>query len=691
LIGKCAAVVSAFAGNCRTFRCHTFPHPNKTEAIVTESSIQSAHARQLGEGVERAVMQGAQAVSVLAVVVMLVIAGVTLVDVISRWLLNTSIAAMNEIVSVGFAIAVAATLPAGVAMRSNLRVNLLEELMSPRTRAWLNVVGSVLLVGFFLLLAWRMQVLGETMSARNRTTTIMKLPIGPVYMAVGALAALAALAQAVLTVLDILRIPDAVSMAKGAQRTSPMAAVVLAVTGLVSAGVVVMWLFYPSVLQGFVRANPVLSVTLGFGLLWLLMLAMVPVAVTMLLIGMLGCMMFLSTNAALTVFSSEAASFLTNPLVATLPLFLLMGAFAAVGGLADDVYKLAHAVFARLRGGLALATIGGCAGFGAVTGSSLATTAVFGSIAIPQMQAKGYSPGLSTGSVAAGGTLGALIPPSAPLILFALLTETSIGALFIAAMIPGLIAVALYLLAIMYTVWRDPKAAPIMETRERGARRKALMGAGPVLLLFGLVLGGLYAGVFTATESAAVGAILAFLIALLRGRLNLRALLEVMGGITKMTAMIYGLIFGALTFSYMVGLSQMPDILTRAIGGLDLAPLLVIALLILAYLALGCVMDSFAVMVITVPVVTPLILGLGYTGMPGLELVWFGILMLVIIETGLITPPFGINLFVMKSLQPNISLMTIYRGAMPFVVMDLIKIVILVLFPVLTLWLPAQM
>ena len=643
-----------------------------------------------GARAEGMVQRISQVISGLAVVLMLAIAVVTLIDILLRWLAGQSIAAMNEIVAMGFAVAVAATLPGGAAMRSNLSVNLLDGLMTPRLRAWLGVIGSLLLVGFFALLAWRMAVLAETMILRGRTTTIMQIPVGPVMFAVAALVALAAINQAVLTLVDVRRIA-AGALPTGRRRTAPGVLALLLVTAVSAVAVVAALVLAPEALSDFVRARAVLSVLVGFVLLWLLMLAMVPVAATMLIIGMLGCILFLSMNPALTIFASEAAVFLTNPLVATLPLFLLMGAFASVGGLADDVYALAHAVLGRLRGGLALATIGGCAGFGAVTGSSLATTAIFGRLAIPQMRERGYSPGLSTGSVAAGGTLGALIPPSAPLILFALLTEASVGALFIAALIPGLLAVALYLGAIAFTVWRNPDAAPAGEPPVPGARRKALAASGPTLLLFGLVLGGLYAGVFTATESAAVGAVLAFLIALARGRLNRRVLLEVMGGMTNMTAMIYSLIFGALTFSYMVGLSQMPELLTTMIGGLDVAPLVIIALLVLVYLALGCVMDSFAVMVITVPVVTPLILSMGYTGVPGLELVWFGILMLVIIETGLITPPFGINLFVMKSMQPDIPLLTIYRGVLPFVLMDILKLAILVLFPAVTLWLPTRM
>jgi C4-dicarboxylate transporter, DctM subunit len=643
-----------------------------------------------GEMVEAVFRRVSQAISIVAVILMLILAGVTFLDVLMRWLAGRSIAGINEILSMGFAVAVAATLPSGAALRANLRVNLLEDLMSPRMRAWLGVAGSLLLAGFFALLAWQVMAQADTMVARNRVTPIFRMPVGPVLYAVAALVGLSAVNQIILTVIDILRISHAATQ-PGRLRTSPTVVALLTIAGLGLMGLVALWLTFPDDLSRFVSANAVLSVVLGFVLLWLLMLAMVPVAVTMAIVGMAGCILFLSMRPALTIFSSEATGFLTNPLVATLPLFLLMGAFAAVGGLADDVYRLAQTTLGRFRGGLALATIGGCAGFGAVTGSSLATTATFGRIAIPQMRERGYSTALSTGSVAAGGTLGALIPPSAPLILFALLTETSVGALFVAAVIPGLLAVGLYMAAVSLTVWRNPDAAPPGVRPAPGARRAALLQSGPVLMLFGLVLGGLYAGIFTATESAAVGATTAFVIALFRGRLNRSVLLEVMGSITTMTAMIYGLIFGALTFSYMVGLSQMPDLLTRMIGGLNVPPLIIIVLLILAYLALGCVMDSFAVMVITVPVVTPLILGLGYTGMPGLELVWFGILMLVIIETGLITPPFGINLFVMKSMQPDVPLMTIYRGALPFVVMDGFKLIILVLFPIVTLWLPNGM
>lgn len=298
------------------------------------------------------------------------------------------------------------------------------------------------------------------------------------------------------------------------------------------------------------------------------------------------------------------------------------------------------------------------------------------------MKRRGYAADFASGTVAAGGTLGALVPPSGAIILFALLTEQSIATLFVAAMVPAFLAVLLYFAAIWITVRRRdvqggaPAPAPI---------GPALIGALPVALLFGAVIGGLYGGVFTATESAAVGAVGAFLMALLRGRLNRASVLSVMSETTATTALIYGLIFGALIFSFFVNMGQAPDLVTRWIAGIDARPVLILAALLVFYLALGSVMDSFAVMVITVPVVTPLIIGLGY------DIYYWGVLMLIVVEVGLITPPFGINLFVLKSLQPGVGIGQVMRGVLPFILADIVKIALLVAFPAIALWLPSTM
>ncbi|MGY6703466.1 TRAP transporter large permease subunit [Roseinatronobacter sp.] len=618
---------------------------------------------------------------------MLAVAGVTVVAVMLRWSGLGGLAAMNEITGMLFAVAIAATLPAATAQRVHLRIDLLGGMMGPRVRRVMDLLGSLLLLLFLALLAREVHAYSGRLIAGGRTTTILGWPVGQFVRAVGVLLWATVAVQVVICALDLrrltLRLPAGDQIRDG--RTHPL------VWGLMlAAAVALAWLVWWGWgdfrgMSRVVTSAPLASVGVGFALLWVALLLLFPVSAVMGLMGLVGTALFLSWRPAWSVLSSETVGFLTNPQVAALPLFLLMGSFAMVAGLSDDVYRLARAGLGRFRGGLALATVGGCAGFGAVTGSSLATVATFGRISLPQMRAAGYSPALASGTVAAGGTLGALIPPSAPIILFALLTEASIGQLFVAAVIPGLMAAALYMGTIALVVRMNPAAAPAPEPTPPAELRAAFAKAGPVTILFGTVIGGLYAGVFTATESAAVGAIGAFAMALWRGKLNRREILSVMGETTAITAMIYMLIFGAMVFSFFVGASQLPETLTRMVGALDVTPLLIIAILLVMYLLLGSVMDSFAIMIITVPIVTPLILGMGY------DLIWWGIIMLVVVETGLITPPFGVNLFVIRSVQPNVPLATVFKGALPFVLSDFLRLAVLVLFPALVLWLPSQM
>ena len=303
------------------------------------------------------------------------------------------------------------------------------------------------------------------------------------------------------------------------------------------------------------------------------------------------------------------------------------------------------------------------------------------------MRERGYSPALATGVCAAGGTLGPLVPPgSGPIIVFALLTEASIGQLFVASVGPAVLAVLLYLLTISIYVRVAPGSAPSTTSHIDSAElRAALARCVPVgLLVFG-VMGGLYFGIFTDTESAAVGAIGAFLCAVLRGKLNRGSFFEVMVETTATTAMVYGLIIGAQVFSFFVSVSALTEAATAFVGSLHWSPLALMAMILVGYLLFGTVMESFAVLIITVPIITPLILSMGY------DIIWWGIVMLCVVETGMIHPPFGINVFVLKGITPDVSLWTIYKGVTPFVVSDLIKLVLLVLFPIITLWLPHTM
>ncbi|KQI68971.1 hypothetical protein AN189_07960 [Loktanella sp. 3ANDIMAR09] len=431
--------------------------------------------------------------------------------------------------------------------------------------------------------------------------------------------------------------------------------------------------------------NPGTATITGFVILWLAVLAQMPLATVTALIGIGGALAVIGGGAAMNTFAGDAASFLRNEQVATLPMFLIMGAFSVAAGVSDDLFRLGQALLGRFKGGLAYATIAGCAGFGAVSGNSIATSATFGRMALPAMKKAGYAPTLSTASVAAGGTLGALVPPSGVIILFALLTETSIGDLFVAAMIPALVAILLYFAAVFVTVRLNPDAAPAADVDSGADLWPAIKGSLPVVVMFAIVIGGLYGGVFTAIESAAVGAISAFGITIARGRLTRDSILRVFAETTATTAMIYSLIFGGLMFAFFINLGGAPDMVSAWIASIDARPVLILTLLIIIYLLLGSIMDSFGVMIITLPVVTPIILDLGY------DMLFWGVLMLVVVEIGMITPPFGMNLFIIKSIDPDTRLGTVMRGILPFICADFVKIVLIVSIPALSLWLPSTM
>ena len=623
----------------------------------------------------------ARPIAFIGVLAMLIVAGVTLIDILGRWFFNAPITALNEVVAEVFAVGVAACIPSGLAQGVNLTVDILARWITGRLATWLSTAGSILLLVFVGLLAWRIEVFALSLAAQNRTTIILRWPEAPFMHAVAVLLAAAAIVQAIV-VLNALR--RAATMGPVAP-AAISAKIVLAAVGAVALAIGIYAIADFGALAELAQHNAELTVLVAFLFLWAFLLGLMPLAAVMAMMGLFGSALFIGFGPSLGAFGTEPAGFLTNSQVAVLPLFLMMGSFAATAGLSDDIYALAHALFGGFRGGLALATIGGCAGFGAVTGSSIACAATIGRVALPEMRARGYAPHLTTGCIAAGGTLGQLVPPSAPIVIFALLTEASIGQLFVAAVGPALLAIAFYLITVALFVRFSPGAVPPRSRIAMSELVAAVRRSAGVLVLFVCVIGGLYTGVFTATELAAVGAFATFLFALFRGRLHGGAFWRVMAETTATTALIYGLIFGALIFSFFVGVTALPETATELVAGLNLAPLGVIALLLVLYLLLGCVMDSFAVMVITVPIVTPLVTHVGF------DLIWWGIIMVVVIETGLITPPFGLNVFVLKSMVPDVPLGTIFRGVLPFVAADLLKLVLLVLFPAIVLWLPSTM
>jgi C4-dicarboxylate transporter, DctM subunit len=408
----------------------------------------------------------------------------------------------------------------------------------------------------------------------------------------------------------------------------------------------------------------------------------IPIGVAMGIAGFVGFGMLGGWRPAVSMLASGPVSVFSSIDLAVIPLFLLMGAFAGVSGLSSDIYRLAYALVGHRKGGLALATIGGCASFGAVCGSSLATTATMGRVALPEMLSRGYSKRLATGSIAAGGTLGILIPPSVVMVVYAFLAEQFVITLFIAAVIPAMVAVSGYLLTIGFLVRRDPQSGPPGERLTWSARLSVLKESWGAVALLLCVIGGLYGGVFTVNEAAALGTALAFVFAVVRGKLDRRSIWQVARETAANTGLIYLIIAGASIFSSFIAISKMPEVLIAQIVDLALPPLLVIFALMVMFLILGSIFDTLAAIVITLPFVLPLVVGMGY------HPVWWGVVMVMIIEVGMITPPIGLNVFVLFGVAETIPLKTIFRGIVPFFFADLIRISIIILFPALSLWLP---
>ncbi len=428
--------------------------------------------------------------------------------------------------------------------------------------------------------------------------------------------------------------------------------------------------------------DPLTIGAVGMLALFALIVLKVPIGYAMMAVGVIGFALQTKLSAAGILLASEPSNLLSSVDLATLPLFLLMGTFANAAGFSADIYAAAASFVGHRRGGLAYATIGGCAAFGAVCGSSTATAATFAKIALPEMIRRRYSPGFSAGAVAAGGTLKALIPPSLVMILYCIIAKTFIYDLFAAAVIPALLTIVLNLMTVSIAIRLNPAAAPVDQRMNWPERVAALRRAIPAFILILAVFGGLYSGIFTVNEAASVAAVVAFVFALLRGRLHLNYIFEGMREAARVTAMLYTILMGAAVFTYFMTLGRVPDALIAAVGGLALPPLVIIAAILVAYLILGTVFDELSAMLITLPFVLPLVTALGY------DPLWWGVIMVIQIELAMIHPPFGIIAFLIHGLAPSISLKEIYKGVFPYLVADFVLMILLVAFPAIALWLP---
>jgi C4-dicarboxylate transporter, DctM subunit len=412
----------------------------------------------------------------------------------------------------------------------------------------------------------------------------------------------------------------------------------------------------------------------------------VPIGLAMLIVGAAGSVLVNdSTRQILSQLKFLAYETFSNYSLSIIPLFLLMGQFATRGGMSAALFRAAEAWLGHRRGGVAMSAVGACAGFGAICGSSLATAATMGQVALPELKRYGYSGALATGCLAAGGTLGILIPPSVILVIYAILTEQNIAKLFVAAFVPGVLAALGYMLAIAIYVRVVPHAAGTRERAGYAKRFRALAEVWPVLLVFLLVIGGIYLGIFTPTEGAAVGAAGTGLIALLRGGLGPRALVDSVLQTAVATGFIFFILLGAAVFNTFLGFSQLPQAAAQWVVDSGFSPWTVLTLILVCYLAFGCMMDSLSMILLTIPIFFPMVAALDFGLGPEEFAIWFGILVLIVVEVGLITPPVGMNLYVINSMAGGVPMGATFRGALPFVASDIVRVVILAAFPGITL------
>ncbi len=428
---------------------------------------------------------------------------------------------------------------------------------------------------------------------------------------------------------------------------------------------------------------------IGFISLFALMLLRVPVGMAMGLVGVGGFSYLVGGGPALKLVGQTSMRTVTDYTFGVIPMFLLMGTFVSNSGMSRDLFKAANAFVGHLRGGLGFATVVACGGFAAICGSSVATAATFSAVAYPEMRRYGYPQSFATGVIAAGGTLGAMLPPSTVLAVYGIITEQDIGKLFIAGIIPGLLAMTMYVITIALIGYFRPGFLPTGPGTTWKERFSGLRDIWAPMLLFMFVIGGLY-GLpflprFTPTEAGGVGASGAFLIGLFTGRLNKEKILTSLLQATRTAAAVFTVLIGALIFGYFLTVTQTPQKVTEFLTGLGLGAYGVLALIMVMYLVLGCLMDAMAMIILTVPIIFPVITHLGFNP------IWFGVIIVMTVELGLIHPPVGMNVFVIKSVVKDVSFTTIFKGVIPFIVTDLVRLVILIAFPILALWLPSKM
>lgn len=591
-------------------------------------------------------------------------------DVILRYVFNRPITGSFEITEFLMVIVVAFALAYTGVQKGHVRIDILISHFPPRVQAFIYSVAYLLSAGFLLLITWRSALYAESLRVGEDTSAALMIPVFPFVWVVVCGSAIFSLIL-LIDLLDYLR--------QATEKTRWWAQ-----AGLLFGVILVSLLFSVPLFRAALlwQMSPIHTGLFGIFLLIVFLFSGIPIAVVMGLIGFLGMSYVGGLGAGLCITGTTPYTQMSTYSLSVIPLFVLMGMFCHVSELSRELYYAAYKWLGHLRGGLAMTTIGACSAFAAVSGSSLATVATMGKVALPEMERYKYDSRLATGCIAAGGTIGILIPPSVVLVVYGILTEQSIGKLFLAGFIPGVLQGVFYMITIAILCKQNLQLGPSgvkSSLKDKFISLKASLG---VIGLFVLVIGGIYAGVFTPTEAAGIGAFGAFIFALVRRKLSWQRFTLSLSDTTKTTAMVFFMLIGATMLSYFLAITRLPFEVSTFVAQLAVNRYIILGAILLIYLFLGAIMHSLAMIVLTVPIFFPVIESLGFNP------IWFGIIIVKVVEMAMITPPYGINVFVLRGIAPHIALSTMFKGIFPFLIADLFHVAILIMYPQISLFLP---
>ena len=592
-------------------------------------------------GSSRIVNAVSKAIHIVGVSILALLMVLTVMDVGLRYFLNKPITSTFELTEFMMAVLVSFCLAHTASHGGHVNVDIVTSRLPRKISAILGAISNFITTSIFTLVTWQCFAQARTIYQSGLESDVLYIPVFPICYG-----------YRTWILVNLLSVPDKL---------------------------------FSFFMRGGRQMEPLTIGIIGIFLLLVALFCGLPIGVGMLVVGMVGFSFVSGWGPGLGILKTVPFASISSHGLSVVPLFILMGEFAFRAGISKDLYETTYKWFGSMRGGLAMATVGACAGFAAVSGSSLATTGAMGEVALPEMKKYKYHDSLATGCIAAGGSIGIMIPPSVVLIIYGVLTEQSVGKLFLAGFLPGILEAVFYIVVIYILTTRNPLLGPPGPATTFMEKISSLKNTWQVLILFILVIGGIYAGIFSPTEAGAVGAFGTLVLGIIKRRITWHSFTESLMGAGRITAMAFLILIGAMVFGYFLAVTRLPFEMADLVSGLPLNRYLLLAFILVIYLFLGCIMEVLGMTILVVPIFFPMIVALGF------DPIWFGILTVRAVEIGQITPPVGINVFVMQAVSKGVSLETIYRGIFPFFIGDICLLVLLVAFPKISLFLPSLM